>query len=87
MFAFTAFCAVPLPPRLLVTMFGIILPINLRPMTATGIPPGDIMIALVFAVAAAVAAAATFVGGGVGIRDILALLGESWVMINCANTR
>ncbi len=57
MFAFAAFCAAPLPPQLLVITFGIIMPIDLRPMTATGIPPGDVVIALAFA-AAVVAAAA-----------------------------
>ncbi len=83
MFAFVAFCAAPLPPRLPATTFGIIVPINLRPMAATGILPGDVVIALAFAVAAAVAvvavAASTIVGGGVGVRDIRASLGESWV--------
>jgi hypothetical protein len=46
------------------------------------------MIALTF-VAAAVAAevASTFVGGGVGIQEIVALLRDSWVVINCANTK
>ncbi len=60
---FAAFCATPLPPQLPARMFGIVAPIGLRPMTATGILLGDIVIALAFAVAAA-AAALTFVGGG-----------------------
>jgi hypothetical protein len=55
-------------------------------MTATGILPGDAVIVLAFAAVVA-AAASTFVGGGVGIHDIVASLGESWVVINCANTR
>jgi hypothetical protein len=76
--AFAAFCATPLPPRLPATTFGIIVPINLRPMAATGVLLGDVVIALAFAAAAA-AAASTFVVGGDGVRDIVALLGESWV--------
>ncbi len=67
------------PPQLQ-TMFGIIALINLRPMTASGVPLGDVVIALVFAVAVVAAVvASTFVGGGVGIRDIIASFGESWV--------
>ncbi len=85
-FEFTASCAVPLPLRLLVTTFGIVVPIDLRPMAANGIPPGDVVIVLVFAAAAAAAAASMFVEGGVGIPNILGSLGESWVVINCANT-
>ncbi len=77
MLAFAAFCATRLPPRLLAMTFGIIAPIDLRPMAETGILLGDVVIALVFA--AAVAAASTFVGGGDGVCDIVALLGESWV--------
>ncbi len=46
-------------------------------MAAIGVPPGDEGIALAFAAIAA--AAWTFVGGGDGVRDIVALLGESWV--------
>ncbi len=81
-------------------MFKIVMPIDLRLMTATGVLPGDVVIALAAAaVAAAVAAAAAaaaavaaaaasmFIGGGVGIHNIVALLGESWIVINCANTR
>jgi hypothetical protein len=46
-------------------------------MEAVGIPPGgDKGIALAFA---ATAVAAVIVGGGDGVRDIVALLGESWV--------
>ncbi len=79
-FAFAAFCAALLPPRLPAMTFGIVTPIVLRLMTATGIPPQDIVIALAFAVAAVAAAvASTLVGGGVRICDIIALLGESWV--------
>ncbi len=50
-------------------------------MKATGVQPGDVIIALAFAAAAAEAAVAalTFVGGGVGIWDIVASLRESWV--------
>ncbi len=91
MFAFATVVRVtPLSPQLPATMFEIVTPIDLRPMAATGVPPGDIVIALAFAVAAtAVAAAAaaaaaavvasTFGGGGVGVCDIVALLGKSWV--------
>jgi hypothetical protein len=72
-FAFAAFCAALLPPRLPVTTFGIVAPINLRPMTATGVPPVDAVIALAFVVAAVAAVAASaFVGGRVGICDIVA---------------
>ncbi len=53
--------------------------------TVTGILPGDVVIAL--ALAAAAAAASTFIGGGVGICNIVALLGESWIVMNCTNTR
>ncbi len=88
MFTFAAFCAAPFPLQLPTTTFGIITQIDLRPMTATGILPGDVVIALLFVAAAAAAAALTlFIGGGVGICDIVASLGESWVVINCANTR
>ncbi len=45
-------------------------------MVATGIPPGDERIMLTFA---ATVAAAAIVGGGYGVRDIVALLGESYV--------
>ncbi len=79
MFAFAALGAALLPPQLHATTFGTVAPVNLRPMTATGIPPGDIVIVLAFVVAAAAAAATTFVGGGVVICNIVALLGESWV--------
>jgi hypothetical protein len=79
-FAFAAIVWVaPLPPSLPETMFGIVVSINLRPMAATGIPPGDAMIMLVFAATAAAAAASTFRGGGVGVCGIVASLGESWV--------
>ncbi len=77
----------PLPPQLPATLFGIVTPIDLRPMTATGILPGDVVIALAFAAAAAAVVALLFVGGGVGICNIVALLKESWVVINFANTR
>jgi hypothetical protein len=84
--AFAAFCAALLPLQLLATMLRIVAPIDLRPMTATVAPPGDVLIALalelalaVAVAAAAVAAALTFVGGGVGIHDIVELLGEIWV--------
>jgi hypothetical protein len=73
------FCAALLPPRLPAMTFGIIAPIDLRPMAATGILPGDVVIALAFAAVAAAVAASMFVGGGDGVRDIVALLGESWV--------
>ncbi len=53
-------------------------------MVAISILPGDEGIALVFAVTVAVAA---IVGGGVGVCNIVALLGESWVVINCGNTK
>ncbi len=76
-FAFAAFCATPLPPQLPGSAFGILVPIILRPMTATGVMPGDIVIVLVFAAAAAVAA--TFVEGGVGICNIIVSLRKSWV--------
>ncbi len=46
-------------------------------MATLGIPPGDKVIALAFAAIAATAL--TFVGGGDGVRNIVALLGESWV--------
>jgi hypothetical protein len=42
-------------------------------MTAIGVPPVDKEIALVFAATVAVAA---IIGGGVGVCDIVALLGE-----------
>ncbi len=77
-FAFAFFCVVPLPPRLPATSFGTVAPINLRPMTAAGVLPGGVLIALVFTATAA-SVASTFVGGGVGIRNIAALLGEIWV--------
>jgi hypothetical protein len=64
----------PLPPQLLATTFEIIAPIDLRSMAAMGVPPGDVLIALTFPVAAS-----TFGGGGVGVCDIVALLGESLV--------
>ncbi len=78
-FAFAAVCAVLLPLQLPATTFGIVVPIDLRPMTATGILPGDVVIVLAFAAAAAVAVASTFVGGGDGVCNMVVLLGESWV--------
>jgi hypothetical protein len=53
-------------------------------IAAIGNPPGDKGIVLAFAVTAL---AAAIVGGGIGVHDIVALLGESWVVINCANTK
>jgi hypothetical protein len=79
-FAFAAVvCAVPFPPQLLAMTFGIIAPIYLRLMAATGVPLGDVVIALAFTGAAVAAAASMFGGGGVGVCNIIALLGESWV--------
>ncbi len=46
-------------------------------MSAIGIQPGDKGIPLAF-VAIAVAAS-MFVGGGDGVRNIVVLIGESWV--------
>ncbi len=46
-------------------------------MPAIGVLPGDEGIALACAAIATVAS--TFVGGGDGVRDIVALFGESWV--------
>jgi hypothetical protein len=57
-------CVAPLSLQLPGTTFGIVLLINLRQMAVTGVPPGDVMIALMFAAAAAVAAAFMFGGGG-----------------------
>ncbi len=51
------FCYPPPAPRGANVTFGFILPM-LRPMAATGIPPGDVVIALVFAEEAATAAIA-----------------------------
>ncbi len=48
-------------------------------MAAMGVPPGDEVMMLVFMAIAAAAAALTFGGGGVGVSNIVALLGESWV--------
>jgi hypothetical protein len=57
-FAFAAIvCVAPLPLQLPVTTFGIIALIGVRPMAAMGVPPGDVVIALAFAVAAAATAA------------------------------
>ncbi len=75
MFAFAAFCATLLPPRLLATTFGIVVPINLRrfappmlrPMAVKGVPPGDTAIVLAFAAAAAVMAAIGYLPGDEGI--------------------
>ncbi len=67
-FAFAAFCAALLPLQLPAMTLRIGASINLRLMTAAGIPPGDVVIALTFAKAAAAAAVAlTFIGGGIGI--------------------
>jgi hypothetical protein len=46
-------------------------------MVAIGVPPGDEEIALAFAAIAV--AALMFVGGGDGVCNIVASLGESWV--------
>ena len=46
-------------------------------MAAIGIPPGDEEIA--DGCAGLAAAAYKFIGGGDGVRDIVASLGESWV--------
>jgi hypothetical protein len=73
------FCCLPPAPRGANVTFGFFPPTFL-PMAATGILPGDIVIALPFAVAAvAAAAASTFGGGGVEVCNIIALLGESRV--------
>jgi hypothetical protein len=49
-------------------------------MAATGIPPGEKVMVLAFTATAAAAEASTFGGGGgVGVSNIVALLGESWV--------
>jgi hypothetical protein len=78
-------CVAPLQPQLSTTMqllprtFGIIAPINLRPMASTVVPLGDVVIVLIFAAAAAAAVALTLGGGGGGVCNILALLRESWV--------
>jgi hypothetical protein len=45
-------------------MFGIVMPTDLRPMAATGITLGDVMIVLVFAEATAAAALTLVEGGG-----------------------
>jgi hypothetical protein len=50
-------------------------------MAAIVVLPGDKGIFTVTAVAAAI------LGGVVGVCNIVALLGESWVVINCANTK
>ncbi len=63
------------------------MPINLRSMAAMGVLPGDVVIAHPFVAAAVVAAASMFGGGGVGVCDTVALLGESWILINCTNTK
>ncbi len=64
---------------------GFVLP-TFPPMAAAGIPQGDIVLELTFlAVAAAAVAAAVvasmFGGGGVEVCNIIALLGESWVLL------
>ena len=46
--------------------FGIVAPIDLRPMAAAGVLLGDVVIALAFVAAAAAAVALTFAGGGGG---------------------
>ncbi len=51
------------------TTFVIIAPINLGLVAATGIPPGDVMIALAFAVAATAVAAT-----GVPLGDFMMVL-------------
>jgi hypothetical protein len=74
-FAFAAFCAVPLPPQLPATTFGIVVPINLRrfappmlrPMAVKGVPPGDAGIVLAFAAAVAAMAAIGIPPGDKGI--------------------
>jgi hypothetical protein len=45
-------------------------------MAAIGVPPGDEEISLAFTATVAVG---VIVGGGDGVPDIVALLGESWV--------
>ncbi len=44
-----------------------------------GIPPGDVVMALAFTATVVVAVASTFGGGGVGVRNAVAMLGEDWV--------
>ncbi len=53
-------------------------------MAVIVVPPGDKGIALAFM---ATALAAAIVGGGVGVCGIVASLRESYVVINCANTK
>ena len=66
------------------TMIVLVFAAAAAAMAEIGIPLGDKGIALMF-VATAVAAA--ILEGGVGVCNIVALLGESWVMINLANTK
>ncbi len=69
-----------------VTTFRIVAPINLRPMAATGILLGDVVIALAFVVVAAAVMASTFVGGGRSSRHCSVARRELG-LINCANTK
>ncbi len=78
MFAFCGLYAAWFPPQFPAMTIRIVALIDLRPVAATGIPLGDVVIVLAFVVAAA-AVASTFVGEGVGICSIVALLRESWV--------
>jgi hypothetical protein len=64
------------PPGNVVTVLVFVL--ATAAMAVMGVPLGDKGITLAFAVTAAVAVA-TFVGGGVGVCNIIALLRESWV--------
>jgi hypothetical protein len=78
-------CLLPAPRGANVTFQFV--PLTILPVAATGVPPGVLVFALAFvavaaaaAVAAVAAAAASmFGGGGVGVCNIIALLGESWV--------
>jgi hypothetical protein len=51
LFVFAAFCAATLPPQLPAMTFRIVTLTNLRPMTATSVLTGNIVIVLTFVVA------------------------------------
>jgi hypothetical protein len=72
------FCCPPPAPRGANVTFGFVPP-TMTLMLATGVPPGDVVMALAFMATAAMAAASKFGRGRVGVCDIVVSLGESWV--------
>ncbi len=72
------FCCLLPAPRGANVMFRFVLP-TLMLMATMGFMPEYVVMVLAFRATAAAAVELTFGGGGGGVCNIIALLGESWV--------